>query len=219
MNLAILGPPGSGKGTQSTRLADRLGIVHISTGDILRAAVKDKTPLGKKAHEYLNSGALVPDELMSGIVKERVGEKDCESGFILDGFPRTIPQAEMLDKFLFLDSVIFFDISEEECVRRLTNRRICSKCGLNYNPATHPPIMEGKYDKCHGALSVREDDKAETVRERLKVYNRQTEPLINYYKLGERLIEVTASLEPDQVFENLLKLVHSKGRTRKGVSA
>src|SRR3989338_9889362 len=125
MKLSILGPPGSGKGTQSVRLADRLGIVHISTGDILRAAVKDKTVLGKKAHEHIVSGQLIPDDLMIGIVKERIGELDCKNGFILDGFPRTIPQADMLDKLIPLDFVIFFDVSEEACVERLTNRRIC----------------------------------------------------------------------------------------------
>ncbi len=219
MKLAILGPPGSGKGTQSTRLADRLGIVHISTGDILRSAVKDKTPLGKKAHEYLTSGALVPDELMVGIVKERISRKDCNKGFILDGFPRTIPQAEMLDKIIFLDGVIFFQVPEEECVRRLTNRRICSKCGLNYNPATHPPILEGKCDHCHGPLTVREDDKPETVRERLRVYHRQTEPLIKYYKKDGRLITVDASKEPDPVFEELLRLVQAVEKGKKGAPA
>ena len=219
MKLSILGPPGSGKGTQSTRLADRLGIVHISTGDILRAAVKDKTPLGKKAHEFINSGKLVPDDVMIGIVKERISEKDCKNGFILDGFPRTIPQAEMLDKIIPLDDVIFFDVAEDECVRRLTGRRICSKCGLNYNPATHAPLVEGKCDKCRGALTVREDDKPETVRERLKVYARQTEPLIKFYKDGGRLIHINAALQPDEVFENLVEVVQSKRTARKAAQA
>ena len=205
-----MGPPGSGKGTQSTRLADRLGIVHISTGDILRAAVKDKTALGKKAHEFINSGKLVPDDLMIGIVKERISEKDCKHGFILDGFPRTIPQAEMLDEIVPLDSVIFFDVNEDECVGRLTGRRICGKCGLIYNPATKPPLVDNKCDKCHRTLLTREDDKIETVRERLKVYHCQTQPLIKYYKDDGRLIAIDAALAPDQVFENLVQVVCDK---------
>ena len=203
MKLSILGPPGSGKGTQSLRLADRLGIVHISTGDILRTAVKDKTPLGVKAHAFINSGNLVPDEIMVGMVKERLSEKDCASGFILDGFPRTIPQAEMLAAIVSLDLVIFFDVSEEECVRRLTNRRICPKCGLIYNPVTHPPLRQGKCDKCKGDISAREDDNPKTVRERLKVYTQLTEPLVKFYKKDGRLLPIDAGAPPDQVFKNL----------------
>ena len=210
MKLAILGPPGSEKGTQSTRLADRLGIVHISTGDILRTAVKDKTALGKKAHEIINSGQLVPDDLMIGIVKERISEKDCKNGFLLDGFPRTIPQAGMLDKLILLDFVIFFDIPEEACVARLTNRRICPKCGLIYNPATHPPLREGKCDKCGGAIIVREDDKPATVRERLRVYNQSTEPLVEFYKKSGRLLRIDASPPPDEVFEHLVEMVSAR---------
>ena len=197
------------------RLADRLGIVHISTGDILRTAVKDKTSLGKKAHEFINSGNLVPDDVMIGIVKERISEKDCAKGFILDGFPRTIPQAEMLDAIVPLDAVIFFDVSEEECVRRLTTRRICPKCGLIYNPATHPPLREGKCDKCGGSIATRDDDKPETVRERLKVYAKSTEPLVKFYKKDGRLLPLNAGEEPDVVFENLVSLVmkHERGGT------
>lgn len=189
------------------RLADRLGIEHISTGDILRTAVKDKTPLGKKAHEFINSGNLVPDDIMIGIVQERLTEKDCAAGFILDGFPRTIPQAEMLDGIVLLDSVIFFDVSEEECVRRLTTRKICSKCGLIYNPATHPPLREGKCDKCGGDITSRADDLPETVRERLKVYTKSTEPLVKFYKKDGRLLPIDAGVKPDEVFENLVLLV------------
>jgi len=189
------------------RLADRLGIEHISTGDILRTAVKDKTPLGKKAHEFINSGNLVPDDIMIGIVQERLTEKDCAAGFILDGFPRTIPQAEMLDDIVLLDSVIFFDVSEEECVRRLTTRKICSKCGLIYNPATHPPLREGKCDKCGGDITSRADDLPETVRERLKVYTKSTEPLVKFYKKDGRLLPIDAGVKPDEVFENLVLLV------------
>ncbi len=213
MKLSILGPPGSGKGTQSTRLADRLGIVHISTGDILRTAVKDKTPLGKKAHEFINSGQLVPDDVMIGIVKERISENDCKKGFILDGFPRTIPQAKMLDGIIPLDAVIFFDVSEDACVARLTTRKICSKCGLIYNPATHPPLVAGKCDKCKGPLSTREDDKVETVKERLKVYIKSTEPLVSFYKNSGRLLQIDASPPPDEVFERLVEMVMAHERS------
>ncbi|OGR85420.1 MAG: adenylate kinase [Elusimicrobia bacterium RIFCSPLOWO2_01_FULL_54_10] len=214
MKLAILGPPGSGKGTQSTKLAHRLGIKHISTGDILRTAVKDKTPLGKKAHEFINSGQLVPDELMIGIVKERIAEKDCKNGFILDGFPRTIPQAQMLDKNIALDQVIFFDVSEEECSRRLSSRQICTQCGQIYNPTTRPPLRAGKCDKCKGPLATREDDKPETVKKRLKVYREQTEPVVEFYKQSERLSVMGKSGTPDEIFEYLVNLVESHERGR-----
>ncbi len=178
--------------------------------------MKDKTVLGKKAHEFINSGQLVPDDVMIGIVKERISEKDCKKGFILDGFPRTIPQAEMLDTIIPLDGVIFFDVSEEACVARLTTRKICPKCGLIYNPTTHPPLVAGKCDKCKGPLATRDDDKVETVKERLKVYNKSTEPLVNFYKNSGRLLHIDASPPPDEVFEKLVEMVqaHERGSAR-----
>ena len=214
MNLAILGPPGSGKGTQSPQFAKKLGIVHISTGDILRAAVRKKTPLGTEANDYLRSGQLVPDELMIGIVKERISRKDCSKGFLLDGFPRTIPQAKMLDALgrgktggLFLDFVVSLEIDEKECVRRIANRRTCPQCGLTYNPSTNPPKKAGKCDRDGSSLILREDDRPETVRERLKVYRRLTQPLIDYYKKTDRLFSVEASSSPDEVFKRLSEIL------------
>ena len=210
MNLAILGPPGSGKGTQALKLAKKLGIVHISTGDILRQAVRDKTPLGTEAGDYLKSGQLVPDEVMIGIVKDRIGKKDCSKGFLLDGFPRTIPQARMLDELGggkgkgLLDWVISLEISEKECVKRIANRRTCPKCGLTYNPQARPPKKAGKCDRDGSDLILREDDKPETVKERLKVYGRLTQPLIEYYEKTRRLLKADASSAPEVVFTRIL---------------
>ena len=216
MNMAILGPPGSGKGTQSPLIAGKLGIVHISTGDILRSAVRKKTLLGTEADDYLRSGQLVPDEIMIAIVKERIGHRDCSKGFLLDGFPRTIPQAKMLDGLgagktggLFLDLVVSLEIDEKVCVRRIANRRTCPQCGLTYNPVTHPPKKAGKCDRDGSSLILREDDKSGTVRERLKVYRRMTQPLIEYYKKTGRLfaVEVEASSNPQKVFKSLLEAI------------
>ena len=215
MKLAVLGPPGSGKGTQSQRLSKKLGVAHISTGDILRNAIKAKTPLGTEAEKYVHKGQLVPDEVMIGIVKDRMKEKDCARGFILDGFPRTIPQAKMLDDLPYgsgkaaLDHVLYFEITEKECIRRLANRKTCAQCHLTYNPLTHPPKNEGKCDKCGGTLILREDDKPETVKERFEVYARSTEPLIDYYGKSHRLVKVDASLSPEEVFNHLLELLKS----------
>jgi adenylate kinase len=211
VNLAILGPPGSGKGTQSLRLAKKLGIVHISTGDILRGAVRKKTPLGMEANDYLRSGQLVPDEIMIDIVKERIHQKDCSKGFLLDGFPRTIPQAKMLDEVgsfggsrrPFLDFVISLELSERECVRRIANRRTCSQCGLTYNPLIHPPKRAGKCDRDGAKLILRDDDRPATVKERLKVYHRSTQPLVDYYRSSNRLFSADAASAPAEVSKRL----------------
>lgn len=215
MNLAILGPPGSGKGTQAALLAKKLEIPHISTGEILREAVRKNSSLGSQAKKFLDSGQLVPDGVMLEIVKDRILKKDCASGYLLDGFPRTIPQAKMLDTIENhplncnppLEKALYLEIVEEECVRRLSDRRSCPKCGLTYNPVTHPPQQPEICDQCGSVLILREDDKPETVRNRLKVYYIQTSPLIQYYQESQRLLKIDASSSPQEIYKNLLNLL------------
>jgi adenylate kinase len=209
--LSILGPPGSGKGTQATGFAKDLGIVHVSTGDMLREAVKNGTPIGKQANEYMTSGRLVPDEVIIGAVQERIARPDCKGGVLLDGFPRTIPQAQMLDeKGPRLNFVISMEVSDEECAKRLVNRRTCTKCGEIYNILTRPPKQAEKCDKCGADLLQRSDDKPETVKNRLKVYNEQTQPLVAYYEKSGRLLRVDGTLSPEKVSQTLKNLIQSK---------
>ena len=182
MRLILLGAPGAGKGTQAEVLCKRLGIPSISTGNILRAAIKDGTPTGLKAKSYLDAGTLVPDEVIIGIVHERLAQSDCAGGFILDGVPRTIAQAEALEKAgIGFDAVVSIEISEEEILRRMSGRRVCEACGSSYNVVSIPPRVEGICDNCGGKLIQRKDDTPETVRERLKVYHTETEPLVDFY--------------------------------------
>jgi adenylate kinase len=187
MNLILLGPPGAGKGTQAKRLMEKYGTPQISTGDILRAAVKDGTEMGKKAKEFMDAGKLVPDEVVIGIIDDRLKEADCKEGYMLDGFPRTVPQAEALDKVLSgmgstIDHVVSIEVAEEELVGRLTGRRTCKDCGAGFHQLFDPPKTEGVCDKCGGELYQRDDDNEATVTNRLKVYNEQTQPLIDYYE-------------------------------------
>lgn len=195
MRLVLLGAPGAGKGTQAAVLVEKLGTPHISTGDIFRHNIKNGTELGRKAKEYIDRGALVPDEVTVGIVKERLAREDCGKGFILDGFPRNIPQAEYLDGILAekgdtLDHVVEIHVSDEEIVKRLSGRRVCSSCGASYHTVYNPPPKEGLCG-CGGAIIQREDDREETVLKRLKTYHAQTEPLKDYYgKKGILLIVV-----------------------------
>jgi len=189
MNIILLGGPGAGKGTQAKKLIDKYQIPQISTGDILRAAVKEGTEMGKKAKEYMDAGKLVPDEVVIGIIKDRLKEPDCQKGFILDGFPRTVPQAEALQKVLAdmgkkIDHVISIDVDEEELVTRLTGRRTCKNaaCGQMYHVKFTPPKKEGVCDKCGSELYQRDDDNETTVRSRLATYNQATKPLIDHYK-------------------------------------
>lgn len=187
MNLILLGPPGVGKGTQAKLLIDRFGIPQISTGDILRAAVKELTPMGIKAKGFMDSGALVPDEVVIGIVEERLAQPDCQKGFILDGFPRTVPQADALGQVLAgmnknIDHVVSLSVDKGELLKRLTGRRACSKCGAGYHVDFAPPAAAGICDACGGELFQREDDKEETILNRLAVYEAQTAPLISYYR-------------------------------------
>ena len=198
MILILLGPPGAGKGTYSQRLIEAYKIPQISTGEILRTSVKNGTEMGTKAKGYMDKGLLVPDEIIVGIVSERIKDADCKNGFLLDGFPRTVEQANALGLIfekskLKLDSVINIKVKEDVLFKRLTGRRMCKVCGGNYNIYTLPSKVEGVCDKCEGALYQREDDKPETIERRLKVYAEQTAPLINYYKDKNILHDVVAS--------------------------
>ena len=182
MKLILLGAPGAGKGTQAEILCKKLGIPTISTGNILRAAIKEGTPTGLKAKSYIDAGKLVPDEVIIGIVHERLAQDDCKNGYILDGVPRTIAQAEALEKAgIKFDAVVSIEIGEEEILRRMSGRRVCEACGSSYNVEAIPPRVEGICDNCGGKLIQRKDDTPETVRERLKVYHTETEPLVDFY--------------------------------------
>ncbi len=212
MNLILLGGPGAGKGTQAKLIVEKYKIPQISTGDMLREAVKQGTELGKKAKEYMDKGELVPDEIVIGIVKERLKQPDCDRGFILDGFPRTIAQAEALDKILDeigkkIDAVINIQVPEEEIVRRIVNRRTCKNCGAIYHLIYSPPKEPNKCDKCGGELYQRDDDKEETVRERLRVYREQTEPLIEYYQKKGILYNVDGTKDINGVFEEIKSIL------------
>ncbi len=182
MKLILLGPPGAGKGTQAEILNKKLGIPTISTGNILRAAVKNGTPIGLKAKEYMDAGKLVPDEVIIGVISERLAEADCQNGFILDGVPRTIPQAEALEKAgIQFDAVVSIEISDDEIVERMGGRRVCTGCGAPYHVKNMPPKVEGVCDACGGKLEARADDKPEVVRDRLNVYHKETAPLKDFY--------------------------------------
>ena len=182
MKLILLGAPGAGKGTQAAILSERLGVPTISTGNILRSAVKNRTSVGLQAQSYMDAGRLVPDEVIIGIIAERLEEADCQKGYILDGVPRTIAQAEALEKAgIGFDAVVSIEISEEEILRRMNGRRVCEACGSSYNVVSIPPRVEGICDNCGGKLIQRKDDTPETVRERLKVYHTETEPLVDFY--------------------------------------
>ena len=193
MRLILLGPPGAGKGTQAKLLTGRLGIPQVSTGDILRQAVAHGTELGREAKSFMDRGALVPDEVVIGIIEERLRKPDCARGYILDGFPRTLPQAEALARALTslhasMDRVLSVEVPEEDLVNRLTGRRVCRGCGNMYHVDTSPPRKAGRCDTCGDSLYQRDDDKEETIRHRLRVYKEQTQPLVAYYK-GLGLLE------------------------------
>ncbi len=213
MNIILLGPPGAGKGTQAAKIIQKYRIPQISTGDILRAAVREGTELGKKAKEYMDAGKLVPDEIVIGIIKERLSQDDCKNGYILDGFPRTVNQAKALDDMLNkmgsqIDYVICIDVPEEELVKRITGRRMCKDCGAVYHIINNPPKVDGVCDKCGGELYQRDDDKEETVRNRIKVYKEQTEPLIEYYKDKVKMINGVGDI--DEIFAQIDKILSQK---------
>jgi adenylate kinase len=204
MRCILLGPPGAGKGTQAAVIRDRYNVAHISTGDILRSNVKEKTDLGQKARSYMEAGELVPDSLIIEMMRERLSQSDCNRGFLLDGFPRTVSQAEALDSLLEdldveLDAVILLDVSDEVVVERLSGRRVCRDCGAIYHMKNHPPKKEGICDLCGGELFQRKDDTEEVIRQRLGVYHQQTSPLIEYYRSSGILKAVNAEVSSDSV--------------------
>jgi adenylate kinase len=215
MNLILLGPPGAGKGTQAQMIVERYHIPQISTGDILRAAVKDRTSLGEQAGTFMEKGRLVPDEVVIGIIDERLRAPDCNAGFILDGFPRTTLQAEALQVILdkigkSVDHVINIEVDPEELVRRLTGRRTCKNCGGMFHILFHPPRQEGACDRCGGTLYQREDDREETIRTRLKEYEKQTSPLIQYYQNRKLLRPVQGVGGQNQIFEQIIRVLDTK---------
>ena len=211
MNLILLGAPGAGKGTQAELLMEKLSIPGISTGNMLREAMKNGTPVGEKAKYYMDNGLLVPDEVIMDIVAERVAQSDCSNGFILDGVPRTLAQAEALqERGVRIDHVVSIEIDDAVIEGRMTGRRVCSACGASYHIVANPPMVEGKCDHCGGELMVRKDDAPETVRRRLEVYHEQTEVLKDFYaKLGKlRLVEGNQSIECAN--EEILKAIGAK---------
>lgn len=207
-NFIFLGPPGAGKGSLAVKVAEEYKIPHISTGDIFRANIKAQTPLGVKVKAIIDSGSLVSDELTFELVKDRLSQDDCKNGYILDGFPRTIPQAEMLEGLVSDIKVVNFEIQDEIVIKRLSTRRVCKSCGANYNILTLKPKVEGVCDKCGGELYQRDDDKQESILHRMDVYREQTEPLINFYKEKGKITNLDASIETDILltkFEEIFK--------------
>jgi len=205
----LLGPPGAGKGTQAKKIAGEFGVPHISTGDMFRKAVAEKTPMGIKADEFMKKGLLVPDEIVVGIVDERLRLPDCQKGFILDGFPRTVAQAESLEEILSkqglkLDAAVNFEVPQEELIERFTGRRVCESCGASYHIKYNPPKEAGICDKCGSKVVTRPDDRIETVTERLKVYEEQSRPLVQFYKDKGLLIDIDGTKSIDEVFEKIV---------------
>ncbi len=208
MRIVLLGPPGAGKGTQAVKIVSQFAIPHISTGDILRKNLKEGTPLGLKAKEYMDRGLLVPDDLVVEIIKDRLTKKDCAKGFMLDGFPRTVAQAKALDTVLkdmeiSLDAVLNINVDYDLLVDRITGRRICKDCGATYHVIFNPSKVEGKCDVCGGKLYQRDDDREETVKKRLEVYTEETQPLINYYQRKNILKTINGEQNIDKVFEDI----------------
>lgn len=212
MKIIMLGAPGAGKGTQALMIAKKYNIPHISTGDIFRANIKEGTELGKKAKSYMDKGELVPDELVVDLIVDRLDKKDAAEGYVLDGFPRTIPQAEALDKALAgagdaIDYAIDIDVPDENIISRMSGRRACVSCGGTYHIVNIPPKKEGICDVCGGKLILRDDDKEETVKNRLSVYHKQTQPLIDYYKSRGILKTVDGTCEMEQVFKSITDIL------------
>lgn len=207
MKLVLLGAPGAGKGTQASNLAELLGIPHISTGDIFRANMREKTPLGMKAKSYMDQGLLVPDELTVDLVMDRLAADDCRDGYILDGFPRTIVQADALNARAALDAAVNIHVPDEAIVDRMGGRRVCPVCGESFHVKYNPPKQDGACDKCGAELIVRQDDQPETVQKRLSVYHEQTAPLIDYYEKQGILVTVDGTVSPDAVTEAIMKAI------------
>lgn len=215
MKIIMLGAPGAGKGTQAKKLAAKYGIPHISTGDIFRANIKNGTELGMKAKVFMDQGLLVPDELVVDLIMDRFAQSDCENGYVLDGFPRTIPQAKALDEALAKNSdaveyAIDVDVPDEAIVKRMSGRRACVACGATYHTVTIPPTKEGICDVCGAELVLRDDDKPETVLKRLTVYHEQTQPLITYYNEKGVLRTVDGTNDPETNFSDIIKIVEGR---------
>ncbi len=214
MKIIMLGAPGAGKGTQAKQIAEAYGIPHISTGDIFRANIKEGTELGKKAQEYMDQGLLVPDELVCDLVVDRIHKDDCEKGFILDGFPRTIPQADALDGALAkedakIDFAIDIEVPDENIVKRMSGRRSCKDCGAIFHIVYNPPKKDNSCDACGGELVLRDDDKEETVKKRLDVYHEQTAPLITHYKEAGSLYEIDGTQDIKVVFDEIKSILEA----------
>lgn len=212
MKIIMLGAPGAGKGTQAKKIAEKYGVPHISTGDIFRANIKNGTELGQKAKTYMDQGLLVPDELTVALVIDRIQKEDCAKGFVLDGFPRTIPQAEALDEALknlgeAMDYAIDVDVPDENIINRMSGRRACLDCGATYHIVTIPTKVEGICDACGSKVVLREDDKPETVQKRLEVYHAQTQPLIDYYKKQNILKTVDGTQPMEAVFDAIVGIL------------
>ena len=205
MNIVLLGPPGAGKGTQAARIVEKYGVPHISTGDIFRANIKAGTELGKRAQEYMNRGELVPDELVVEIATDRLAADDCKEGFLLDGFPRTVFQAEKLDEFLAskgrkIEHVLNIEVGRDDLMARLTGRRVCKSCGASFHVVNSPPKQEGICDNCGAELVQRADDNEETASNRIEVYNRETKPLIDYYEKAGNIVNIDGGKAAEEVF-------------------
>lgn len=212
MKIILLGPPGAGKGTQAKLISEKYAIPHISTGDIFRKNISEKTPLGIEAKRYIDNGQLVPDEVTIGIVKDRLSMDDCENGFLLDGFPRTAMQADALDSFLNdngqkINTALLIDVPKEFILERMTGRRVCPSCGASYHIKFNPPKVEMKCDICNNSLIQRKDDTELTVKERLDVYDKQTQPLIKYYKDQNNLSVVNGTGEINEVFGDICNIL------------
>jgi adenylate kinase len=215
MRIVLLGGPGAGKGTQAQKLAEEYSLAHIATGDILRQSIKDGTELGLKAKSYMDKGLLVPDEVVIGLIKERLAKDDVKTGFVLDGFPRTVPQAEALDLLtkeldMPMDAVINIKTSPESVIERLSGRRTCKDCQTVYHITYSAPKIEGKCDRCDGELYQRDDDKEETIRKRLDVYEKQTFPLLEYYKTSGKVLEVSGDVPIADVFDSIVKALRKE---------
>ncbi len=214
MKIVLLGPPGAGKGTQAKSISNRYSILHISTGDIFRKNISENTPLGVEAKRYMDNGQLVPDEVTINMVKDRLEQDDCKNGYLLDGFPRTVHQAEALEEFLnsrgeSLDTSLLIEVPTNFILERMTGRRVCPSCGASYHVKFNPPTEDGKCDVCGSDVIQRKDDTVETVQERLDVYQRQTQPLIDFYEAKNKLSVVDGTKAINEVFEDICKILGS----------
>lgn len=210
MRIVLLGPPGAGKGTQAKKIADQYGIVHISTGDLFRDNIKNQTPLGQKAKAYMDAGNLVPDELVIALVEDRISKDDCQKGYLLDGFPRTVAQASALSDFTEqagkpLDFALSIEVPEEKLIDRIVGRRVCPNCSASYHVTFNPPKKDGICDRCGSALTQRKDDTEATVKNRLDVYNKETAPLIDYYRCKDILVTVNGDQDVNVVTDEIFK--------------